>query len=192
MFKGAFTMARAAAASTRAGRYISQPSGYRAFVPVPLPPHPPIAFTGEIPFLLSEADRALGRLDGSVLAADLSELERVLVDAGVGSRAYIERAKAESEGLGLFVRSLIGLDRESAKGALDGFLANKTLAANQIEFVNLIVNHLTEHGTMEAARLYESPFTDLTPRGPEGLFSQPAIDELIAVFERVRQTAIAA
>ena len=51
----------------------------------------------------------------------------------------IERAEAESQGLGLFVRSLVGLDREAAKEALAGFLAGKTLSANQIEFVNLIV-----------------------------------------------------
>jgi Fic family protein len=51
----------------RAGRYVSQPTGYRAFIPAPLPPDPPIAFTGDLPALLSSADRALGRLDGSVL-----------------------------------------------------------------------------------------------------------------------------
>lgn len=55
------------AASARAGRYVRQPSGYRAFIPAPLPPDPPLAFTGELPGLLSQADRALGRLDGSVL-----------------------------------------------------------------------------------------------------------------------------
>jgi type I site-specific restriction endonuclease len=59
----------------------------------------------------------------------------------------------ESHGLGLFVRSLVGLDRSAAKDALAGFLAGKALAANQIEFVNLIVNHLTEHGVMEATLL---------------------------------------
>ncbi len=53
--------------STRAGRYIRQPTGYRAFMPAPLPPDPPIALAGELPALLSQADRALGRLDGSVL-----------------------------------------------------------------------------------------------------------------------------
>jgi Fic family protein len=60
-------MAGAAAASTRAGRYVAQPTGYRAFLPAPLPPEPPLKLAGEVPGLLSAADRALGRLDGSVL-----------------------------------------------------------------------------------------------------------------------------
>lgn len=54
-------------ASSRAGRYITQPSGYRAFIPAPLPPHPALALGGELQGLLSAADRGLGRLDGSVL-----------------------------------------------------------------------------------------------------------------------------
>lgn len=52
--------------SIRAGRYIKQPSGYRAFIPAPLPPDPPVQVTGELQALLSKADRALGRLDGSI------------------------------------------------------------------------------------------------------------------------------
>jgi type I restriction enzyme R subunit len=87
---------------------------------------------------------------------------------------------------------MVGMDREAAKQALAGFLAGKTLGGNQIEFVNLIVNHLTEHGVMEAARLYESPFTDLTLQGPEGLFSTSTVDELIAALDDLRRTALAA
>ena len=56
-----------AVTSPRAGRYISQPTGYRAFVPAPLPPRPPLDLKGDLSGLLSKADRALGRLDGSVL-----------------------------------------------------------------------------------------------------------------------------
>lgn len=48
----------------RAGNYIKQPSGYRAFVPAPLPPDPPVAMDAELTKRLSQADRALGRLDG--------------------------------------------------------------------------------------------------------------------------------
>lgn len=54
------------AADGRAGRYVRQLEGYRAFFPAPLPPAPPVRIAGELQRLLSEADRALGRLDGSV------------------------------------------------------------------------------------------------------------------------------
>lgn len=50
----------------RAGRYIHQPAGYRAFIPAPLPPDPAISIRGELQSQLSKADRALGRLDGSI------------------------------------------------------------------------------------------------------------------------------
>lgn len=52
--------------SDRAGRYIRQTTGYAAFVPAPLPPEPPLVFDDEMQTLLSRADRALGRLDGSI------------------------------------------------------------------------------------------------------------------------------
>lgn len=42
-----------------------QPSGYEAFIPKPLPPNPPLVIDDEMLDLLSRADRALGRLDGS-------------------------------------------------------------------------------------------------------------------------------
>ncbi|HWS11400.1 MAG TPA: DEAD/DEAH box helicase family protein, partial [Rhodocyclaceae bacterium] len=132
------------------------------------------------------------RMNKPLTAADLSELQRMLAESGVGAADDIRRAAEESQGLGLFVRSLVGLDRQAAKEALAGFLDGKALSANQIEFVNLIVDHLTEHGVMEAAMLYESPFTDLTPRGPDGLFSSAQLDELLAVIAQVRRTAIAA
>jgi Fic family protein len=51
---------------TRAGTFVAQPSGYRAFLPAPLPPDPPIELGGELLSLLSHANIALGRLDGVV------------------------------------------------------------------------------------------------------------------------------
>lgn len=132
------------------------------------------------------------RMNKALTAADLEELQRMLAESGVGAAEDIQRAAEESQGLGLFVRSLVGLDRQAAKDALTGFLNGKTLSANQIEFVNLIVNHLTEHGAIEAAMLYESPFTDLSPRGPDALFSPSEVDQLIIVIGRVKQTALAA
>lgn len=51
--------------TSRAGQYIEQVEGYKAFIPKPLPPTPDIMMDQEMWNLLSQADRALGRLDGA-------------------------------------------------------------------------------------------------------------------------------
>ncbi len=125
-------------------------------------------------------------------ASDIRALERLLVEGGIGTAADVERARSECDGrLGLFVRSLVGLEREVAKEAFAGFLAGKALSADQIEFLNLIVDHLTEHGFLEVHRLYESPYTDLSPRGVDGVFSSTQVDELVRALAVVREHAAA-
>ncbi len=132
------------------------------------------------------------RMNKALTRSDLDELERMLTASGIGRADDVQKAKHENHGLGLFVRSLVGLDRGAAKQAFAAFLAGKTLGANQIEFVDLIVDHLTEHGVMGAALLYESPFTDITPQGPDEIFTSSQVEELVAALDRVRATALAA
>ncbi|HUP20922.1 MAG TPA: Fic family protein [Gemmatimonadota bacterium] len=49
---------------TRAGHYVRQSAGHRAFIPSGLPPDPPIEYDADLVLALSEADDAVGRLDG--------------------------------------------------------------------------------------------------------------------------------
>ncbi len=97
----------------------------------------------------------------------------------------------EQGGLGLFIRSLIGLDRESAKSAFGDFLAVQKYSANQIEFINLIIDYLTERGAMDPRRLYESPFTDFDDQGVSGVFQQAEVMRIVQVLNDVRERAAA-
>ena len=57
----------------RAGIYIRQPNDYAAFFPKPLPPEPPLDVAG-LQAVLSQADLALGRLDGAALTLPDSDV----------------------------------------------------------------------------------------------------------------------
>ncbi|MCQ4190883.1 Fic family protein [Methylocystis suflitae] len=92
--------------SDRSGKYALQPSGYKAFIPAPLPPDPPVEIDSEMQWLLSEADRALGRLDGSIQTLPNPELfafmyvrkEAVLSSQIEGTQASInDLLKAEAK-----------------------------------------------------------------------------------------------
>ena len=131
------------------------------------------------------------RRNEPLTATDLAELERVFVEAGVAEGQEIEQVRTEAGGLGLFVRSLVGLDREAAKHAFDVFLDGKRLSADQIEFLDMVIDHLTDRGIMDPGLLYESPFTDLDPLGVAGVFGADQAAEVIGILEEVRRRAAA-
>jgi len=130
------------------------------------------------------------RRNQPLTSSDLTELELMLIEAG-GSAELINLAKEQSHGLGMFIRSLVGLDRETAAQAFSEFISGTTATPNQIEFINLIVQYLTEKGVMEPDRLYESPFTDINPQGPEGVFSSAKVDQMVQVLADIKQKAAA-
>jgi type I restriction enzyme R subunit len=67
----------------------------------------------------------------------------------------------------------------------------KTFSANQIEFIQTIVENLTKTGVVDPARLYEAPYTRLSAKGVEGVFRDAEVEQLIAVLEEVRLRAVA-
>ncbi len=123
---------------------------------------------------------------------DLNDLERVLTDNKIGKEEYVEQAKQENGSFGIFVRTLVGLDREVAKKLFNEFLAGTVYNANQIEFINLIINQLVDHGIVEVELLYESPFTDIAPQGPDALFTAEQVNEIVKLLEEIKSTALAA
>lgn len=124
-------------------------------------------------------------------ASDLNELEKMLLDAGVGEAGDIARAREASQGFGRFVRSLVGLDRTAVREAFGDFLSTGTATAAQIEFINMVVEHLTDQGALDPALLYEPPFTDVAPTGPDRLFDEDRVARLFARIRQINESAVA-
>lgn len=124
-------------------------------------------------------------------ASDISELEKMLIDAGIGAPQDIRRASEAARGFGRFVRSLVGLDRAAVAEAFSDFLSAGTASAQQIEFVNLVVEHLTANGAMDPSLLYEPPFTDFAPTGPDQVFDREKVVKLVQRIEALNASAVA-
>jgi type I restriction enzyme, R subunit len=97
----------------------------------------------------------------------------------------------ELDGLACFVRSLIGLDRAAVSEAFSEFLSAGTATAAQIEFVNMVIEHLTDQGIMDPALLYEHPFVDIAPTGPEKLFDEEKVTRLFTKIRAINESAVA-
>lgn len=123
---------------------------------------------------------------------DLAELQRLLADdGGFGPQDLdeLEREAAQSQGLGLFIRSLVGLETSAAQEAMSAFVAERQLTSRQIGFVDLIVTQLSRTGAVSIAALYDPPFDSLAASGPEDIFTEAELVDLEAVLQAVADTA---
>jgi type I restriction enzyme R subunit len=127
------------------------------------------------------------RRNEALTPTDLSELERLFSE--LGSEAEV--AKAREEGLGILVRSLVGLDRSAARAAFDSFTEGRTLTSTQYDFLDMIIDHLTARGVVDPGLLYESPFTDVDPYGVAGVFRENEVAEIVSILDRIRKRAAA-
>lgn len=130
------------------------------------------------------------RRGDQLTSADLEELERMLIEEGVADNEVLEGLQSEG-GLGVFMRSLTGLNRAAAKAVFSGFAAANQLSANQTEFIELIINSLCENGMVDPKTFYESPYTDLDDLGINGLFDSIQSAQIISLVRSINETAAA-
>lgn len=115
---------------------------------------------------------------------DLDELRSIFVANGVGSVEDLDTAAERAGSFVAFVRSIIGLDRIAATKAFERFLSGDTFTANQIRFVEKIIDYLAENGSIDAAAVYRAPFTDISQSGPESLFADQDADALFDLMDQ--------
>ena len=122
--------------------------------------------------------------------ADLQALEDMLFNSDViENRDRFEQVFDKNLNLKLFIRKLVGCDRNAAKQAFAQYLEGTTFSANQIRFVETIIDYLTQNGVMDPGLLYEPPFTNQHPEGLDGIFNDDAAaDQIIAIVRSFNTT----
>ncbi|WP_375585931.1 DEAD/DEAH box helicase family protein [Cyclobacterium xiamenense] len=124
-----------------------------------------------------------------ITAAELSQLEEIFFNAAeVGSREEFE-AVGKGKKLGLFIRELIGLEKEAVQAAFAEFIQAQNLNAAQIKFLDLIIGYLSQNGVIDKRALFESPFKDLNDNGPFGLFDDAQVTKIISILDRINGNA---
>lgn len=90
-----------------------------------------------------------------------------------------------------FLRNLGGDDSTYAHHMKDARFTIPTpaLLAKVVDLLDHVP--MTERGVMSHAALYESPFLDISPTGPEGIFSENKVKQIVSVLAKIRQRAAA-
>ena len=119
------------------------------------------------------------------------QLEAILfAESGLCTKEDFQRTYGDQP-LGELIRRIVGLDRKAAKEAFAEFLAQGAFSADQIRFVDQIIEHLVRNGVMNLEALYEPPFTDMHYEGLDRVLPDHA-DEIVSIIKRVNENARAA
>ena len=55
----------------------------------------------------------------------------------------------------------------------------------------MVIEHLTDQGVMDEGLLYETPFIDIAPTGPEPIFGPERAERIFAKIRDFNQSAVA-
>ena len=124
-----------------------------------------------------------------ITTEELTGLEKLLFDGDErGTKdSYIK--EYGNQPLGVFIRSILGLDISAAQEIFAEFLNNGSLKADQMIFIQNIITYLTKNGTIEPSMLFEPPFTDINDNGLNGVFEDNEAYKIIGLVEHVNENA---
>jgi len=79
------------------------------------------------------------------------------------------------------------MERAAAQSAFADFLNDRSLIAQQMRFVEMVIDQLTARGVVKDSALYEAPFSQLHAGGPDELFAgqEAVVDSLFATLSEV-------
>lgn len=120
---------------------------------------------------------------------DISALEDILfAEEGPIPRKEYDKVYGDKP-LGVLVRSVVGLSRNSAKSAFAEFLDGAPLHPDQISFLDEVVDYLVKNGVMEPKAMFDTPFTHINDQGIAGIFDDESSKKVIQLVRHINENA---
>jgi len=132
------------------------------------------------------------RQNQPVTEADIADLAAKvsLRDPSFNLDDLLQRFPNNAGRIELAIRAIIGLDAEAVNTHFQAFVAKyPTLTAHQLRFLALLKGHIATYGSIDIEKLYESPFTDINAAGPDGVFPEAQVDDLIELILTLNKAA---
>ncbi len=124
-----------------------------------------------------------------VTPSEIKQLETILFDGG-DRGTYEQYMKVyEGEPLGRFIRSIVGLDIQVAQKHFADFLDAGQFNANQIKFIDTIIQFLNKNGIIDKTLLDKPPFDDAHEDGIYGLFEDNQTVRIISLIDGINENA---
>ncbi|WP_035700085.1 DEAD/DEAH box helicase family protein [Glycomyces tenuis] len=125
-----------------------------------------------------------------VTAVELELLERIFIELGMATAEDLSWAAEQHSGLGLYLRTIVGMDPDSVRKTLDDFCRNRDLTRPQHAFLEQLVDYIAVNGLLEKpGMMYDPPFTNIHPDGPAGLFEPAEVRQIAEVIKSIKRNA---
>ena len=124
----------------------------------------------------------------SLTQSELESLEGLMFSEGdLGTKEDFVKEFGTDKPLTYFIRSILGFDRGAAKEAFGEFLEKGNLSADQITFINNIIDSLERNGVIDKGMLFNPPFTNLHDEGALGLFPENDATKIFSILDRLNE-----
>lgn len=131
------------------------------------------------------------RTNQPITAEELNEFEKLLFEGDENAKRRFKDAYGDKP-LGVFIRSLLGMDINAAKEAFSDFITKGSLNGDQIKFINTIIDYFSVSGTLDQRMLFDKPFTDINDQGLLGVFDQNSSIRILSIVDSINKNALGA
>lgn len=123
-----------------------------------------------------------------ISSAEFDQIKQLLFTEDPQAAEHLDEVLSGKD-FNQFVRSIIGLNAKAAKALFADFINREGINAEQMNFIDTLINFLTINGTIDKAMLFDRPFTDINQNGVSGLFKDEDIFRIIKIIDGFNQSS---